>query len=165
LTVAKRLLSDSVRGDRRVDQVFEDFRRAEFGMSIAAIGPMTHGASELVVDFLVPARLASRYRARLTALSPLDAEIAFAFPPSIFRSGVLVSCPARICFVRGREVVSTRGILWIDKGSNRATGRLQFEKPMMFRELDVLRQAFALEPPPLALPEPMLEPAACAASR
>ena len=63
----------------------------------------------LLIDFLVPACLASRYRARLTALSPAEAELSLSFCPSIFRSGALTCCPAEISAVFGASAVRVRG--------------------------------------------------------
>lgn len=102
-------------------------------------------ASDIVLDFLVPARLASRYRVRLKALSPLSAELQLAFCPSIFRSGVLVSCPAELSLVLRDDALRLRGIFRVERGANDTTGRLQFSEAVMFRDLELLRRACRLD--------------------
>jgi hypothetical protein len=113
------------------------------------------GATDVVVDFLVPARLASRYRASVTAISPLEAELRFAFCPSIFASGVLVSCPAAMLVVVGREVVGARGILWMEPAMKRTVGRFQFESPMAAPDLERVRHLCHIEEETLV--EPVLD--------
>ena len=71
------------------------------GTSFARDGGMSRQATveDLTVDFLVPACLASRYRARLVAVSASEAELRLSFCPSMFRSGDLTACPAEISLV------------------------------------------------------------------
>ena len=113
------------------------------------------GASDVVIDLLVPARFASRYRAAVTAISAVEAELRFAFCPRLFGSGVLVSCPATLSLVRGPTVIASRGILWIGQDSERATARFEFEAPISTTQVEMLRQACQVHeflPMPLEYP-------------
>ena len=110
---------------------------------------MNANGARVLIDFLVPARLASRYRASVTALSPIEAEISFPFCPSIFGSGVLVSCPATLSLVIGSKVTGARGILWIGQGAKRTTARFQFEKLVGEEDLELWRHACQLDEPKL----------------
>jgi hypothetical protein len=98
-------------------------------------------SASLVIDFLVPACLASRYRARLTALSPFEAELRLSFCPSIFRSGILNCCPAEISVVSRGAWVRARGSFRLDGGSSGTTARFHFEPPITPRDLKILQQA------------------------
>jgi hypothetical protein len=102
------------------------------------------GAIEnLTVDFLVPARLASRYRARLVAVSAGAAELQLSFCPKMFRSGELTACPAEISLIVGASVVRRRGLFEIEgaDGSSGTTGHFAFEEPIEGGDLDLLRGA------------------------
>ena len=125
------------------------------GMAFAApIGMNRSGfAAGLVVDFLVPARLASRYRARLTALSPLEAELRLSFCPSIFRSGALTCCPAEISAVFGAAAVRVRGSFHVEGGSSGTTARFRFDPPIALRELEVLQHASPEDLEPASSPD------------
>src|SRR5882724_2477851 len=105
------------------------------------------GASDVVIDLLVPARFASRYRASVTSISALEAELRFAFCPRLFNSGVLVSCPATLSIVRGPHVIGERGILWIGQDSQRATARFQFERPIPQAQVELIRRACRVDAP------------------
>jgi hypothetical protein len=100
-----------------------------------------NAASDVVIDFLVPARFASRYRAAVTAICTVEAELRFAFCPRLFGTGVLVSCPATLSLVRGPTVIGSRGILWIGQDSERTTARFQFESPLSLSQVELLRHA------------------------
>jgi hypothetical protein len=104
-----------------------------------------NAASDLVVDFLVPACLASRYRARLSSLSPLEAELRFAFCPSIFRSGTVDSCPAEISLVLGQVVVRLRGSFRVEREESGAIGRMRFVEPAEPEDLETLRRACKID--------------------
>jgi hypothetical protein len=95
----------------------------------------------LLIDFLVPASLASRYRARLTALSRAEAELSLSFCPSIFRSGVLTCCPAEISAVFGASAVRVRGSFHLEGGRSCTTARFRFDPPIALRDLELLQQA------------------------
>jgi len=123
-------------------------------------GVKKSGPSDVVIDLLVPARFASRYRAAVTAISSVEAELRFAFCPRLFGSGVVLSCPATLSLVRGPNVLASRGILWIGQDSERATARFEFESPISRSQLQMLRQACQVEQ---ALPM-LLEQAAVATS-
>jgi len=116
-------------------------------------------AAGLVVDFLVPARLASRYRARLTALSPVEAELRLSFCPSIFRSGTLACCPAEISAVFGAAAVRVRGSFHVDGGSSGTTARFRFDPPIALRELEVLQHAGPEELEPASLSDSVADAA------
>src|SRR5215471_3831938 len=94
----------------------------------------------LVIDFLVPASLASRYWARLTALSPAEAELSLSFCPSIFRSGARTCCPAEISAVFGASAVRVRGSFHLEGGSSSRTARFRFDPSITVRDLELLQQ-------------------------
>jgi hypothetical protein len=108
------------------------------------------GAIEnLTLDFLVPACLASRYRARLVTVSPAEAELQLSFCPKMFRSGDLTACPAEISLIVGAVVVRRRGLFEIegaDRGSG-TTGHFAFEEPVDGDDLDRLRGACLVDEP------------------
>jgi hypothetical protein len=104
-----------------------------------------NAVSDLVVDFLVPACLASRYRARLAALSSLEAELRFAFCPSMFRSGTIDSCPAEISLVLGAVVVRLRGSFSVERVARGTIGRLRFVEPAEAADLETLRRACRID--------------------
>jgi hypothetical protein len=104
-------------------------------------GVKKSGTSEVLIDLLVPAHFASRYRAAVTSISPLEAELRFPFCPRVFSSGVVLSCPATLSLVRGPHVIGSRGILWIGHESNRATARFQFEKPLSTAQVALVQSA------------------------
>jgi hypothetical protein len=112
-------------------------------MAFASIGAMKQKAiaGGLMIDFLVPACLASRYRAQLTALSPAEAELRLSFCPSIFRSGALTCCPAEISAVFGAAAVRVRGSFHLEGGSSCTTARFRFDPPIALRDLELLQQA------------------------
>jgi hypothetical protein len=112
-------------------------------MAFASIGAMKQKgiAGGLLIDFLVPACLASRYRAQLTALSPAEAELRLSFCPSIFRSGALTCCPAEISAVFGAAAVRVRGSFHLEGGSSCTTARFRFDPPIALRDLQLLQQA------------------------
>ena len=116
---------------------------------------MNNGANhDVLIDLLVPARFASRYRAIVTALSPSDASLRFAFCPSVFCSGVVVSCPATLSVQRGSTVTGARGILWAGRDSERTTARFEFEQPISSLQIELLRRVcnvIAPTPPPFEL--------------
>ncbi len=107
----------------------------------------------LVIDFLVPARLASRYWARLTALSAAEAELSLSFCPSIFRSGVLTCCPAEISAVFGASAVRVRGSFHLEGGSSCTTARFRFDPPITLRDLELLQQARPDDAEPVSPPD------------
>jgi len=109
------------------------------------------GTSDVVIDLLVPARFASRYRATVTSISALDAEVRFAFCPRLFGSGVLVSCPATLSLVRGPNVLACRGILWIGDDAERTSARFQFEVAISQSQVDLVRRACDVAAPPLPM--------------
>jgi hypothetical protein len=116
------------------------------GTSIASPTAVARNAvSDLVVDFLVPACLASRYRARLASLSPLEAELRFAFCPSIFRSGTIDSCAAEISLVLGAVVVRLRGSFSVEGAARGTIGRLRFVEPAEAADLETLRRACRID--------------------
>ena len=116
---------------------------------------MTNGANhDVLIDLLVPARFASRYWAVVTALSPQDASLRFAFCPSVFGSGVVVSCPATLSLRRGLHVTATRGILWAGRDSERRTARFEFAQPISSLQIELLRRVCHISapmPPPFEL--------------
>jgi len=104
---------------------------------------------DLTVDFIVPACLASRYRARLVAVSASEAELRLSFCPSMFRSGELTACPAEISLIVGACVVRRRGLFEIEGANgNRATiGHFAFEEPVDEGDLELLRSACVVAAP------------------
>ena len=100
--------------------------------------------SDLVIDLLLPASFASRYRARLTSLSRLDGQLRLAFCPSVFRSGVS-SCPADVTMVAGALVVRLRGVVEFQETAGGAVGQVHFEEPLERREFDALRDACQID--------------------
>jgi hypothetical protein len=100
---------------------------------------MTHkkAPAELVVDLIVPASIASRYRARLIALTRLDAQLRLPFCPSLFRSGVS-SCPAVIWLVSGDLFAPLRGVVGFQAGAKEALGVIHFDQPLERRDFDAL---------------------------
>jgi hypothetical protein len=110
---------------------------------------------DLTVDFLVPACLASRYRARLVAVSPAAAELRLSFCPSMFRSGDLTACPAELSLIIGAAVVRRRGLFEIEgaNGCSATTGRFAFEEPVDGGDLELLRSACLVATPLLATPD------------
>jgi hypothetical protein len=113
-------------------------------------GMSRQGAIEnLIVDFLVPACFASRYRARLVAVSAAEAELQLSFCPKMFRSGDLTACPAEISLIVGAAVVRRRGLFEIEGagGSNGTTGHFAFEEPVDGGDLDLLRGACLVAEP------------------
>jgi hypothetical protein len=109
---------------------------------------------DLTVDFLVPACLASRYRARLVAVSASEAELRLSFCPSMFRSGELTACPAEISLIVGAAVVRRRGLFEINgaNGNSATIGHFAFEQPVDGGDLELLRSA-CLVPKPAVEPE------------
>jgi hypothetical protein len=109
---------------------------------------------DLTVDFIVPACLASRYRARLVAVSASEAELRLSFCPSMFRSGELTACPAEISLIVGAAVVRRRGLFEIEgaNGNSATMGHFAFEQPVADGDLELLRSA-CLVPKPAAEPE------------
>jgi hypothetical protein len=108
------------------------------------------GAIEnLTVDFLVPACLASRYRARLVTVSAAEAELQLSFCPKMFRSGELTVCPAEISLIVGAAVVRRRGLFEIEgaEGASGTTGHFAFEEPVDGGDLDLLRGACIVAKP------------------
>ena len=102
------------------------------------------GPLEIVVDFVLPASFASRYRARLTALSRLDGQIRLAFCPSIFRSGVS-SCPADVWLISGSVVVCVRSVVEVRISAHGTIGQIHFDRPLERREFDALRELCGVE--------------------
>jgi hypothetical protein len=102
---------------------------------------MTHkkAPAELVVDLIVPASIASRYRARLIALTRLDAQLRLAFCPSLFRSGVS-SCGAVIWLVSGDLFAPLRGVVGFQAGAKEAIGVIHFDQPLERRDFDALQR-------------------------
>jgi hypothetical protein len=100
--------------------------------------------SDLVIDLLLPATFASRYRARLTSLSRLDAQLRLAFCPSVFRSGVS-SCPADVTLVAGALVLRLRGVVEFQETTGGAVGQVHFDEPLERREFDALRDACQID--------------------
>jgi hypothetical protein len=122
---------------------------------------MTNGANhDVLIDLLVPARFASRYWGTVTALSAHEASLRFAFCPSVFGSGVVVSCPATLSVRRGPHVTVTRGILWAGRDSGRTTARFEFEQPISSLQIELLRRVCHVRTP---MPPPF-EPLPVAAS-
>ena len=93
--------------------------------------------SELVVDLIVPASIASRYRARLVALTRLDGQLRLSFCPSFFRSGVS-SCAAVIWLVSGELFAPLRGVVGFQAGAKEAIGVIHFDQPLERRDFDAL---------------------------
>ena len=93
--------------------------------------------SELVVDLIVPASVPSRYRARLIALTRLEAQLRLAFCPSVFRSG-MSSCAAVIWLVSGELFVPLRGVVGFQAGAKEAIGVIHFDQPLERRDFDAL---------------------------
>ena len=118
-------------------------------MSIAPwIGMKNVSANhDVLIDLLVPARFASRYRATMTGLSPLEADLRFAYCPSLFTSGILVSCAATLSIIRGPSVIGSRGILWIGRDSDRASARFEFEKPISRLQFELFRRTCHVDIP------------------
>jgi hypothetical protein len=112
---------------------------------------MGHQATieNLTVDFLVPACLASRYRARLLTVSAAEAELQLSFCPKMFRSGELTACPAEISLIVGAAVVRRRGLFEIEgaDGASGTTGHFAFEEPVDGGDLDLLRGACVVAKP------------------
>jgi hypothetical protein len=108
-----------------------------------------HATEELTVDFLVPACQASRYRARLVAVSASEAELRLSFCPSMFRSGGLTACPAEISVIVGAVVVRRRGLFEIDgaTGNSATTAHFAFEQPVDDGDLEVLRSTCPVAKP------------------
>jgi hypothetical protein len=117
-------------------------------------------AGGLLIDFLVPARLASRYRAQLTALSPAEAELRLSFCPSIFRSGALTCCPAEISAVFGAAAVRVRGSFHLEGGSSCTIARFRFDPPIALHDLQLLQQASPDEPDPVSPSDSIVDDAA-----
>ena len=92
---------------------------------------------ELVVDLIVPASIASRYRARLIALTRLDAQLRLAFCPSIFRSGV-PSCAAVIWLVSGDLFAPLRGVVGLQAGAKEVIAVIHFDHPLARQDFDAL---------------------------
>ena len=119
------------------------------------------GPLELVIDFVLPASFASRYRARLTALSRLDGQIRLAFCPSIFRAGVS-SCPADVWLISGPVVVCVRSVIEVQISAHGTIGQIHFDRPLERREFDALRELCGVEgvfeegAPAAPQPEPSL---------
>ncbi|HSD11375.1 MAG TPA: hypothetical protein VLF14_10335 [Candidatus Binatia bacterium] len=130
-------------------------------MSFALTGDMKRkgSAGGLLIDFLVPACLASRYRARLTALSPAEAELRLSFCPSIFRSGTLTCCPAEISAVFGAAAVRLRGSFHLEGGSSGTTARFRFDPPIALRDLELLQQASPEEAETASPSDPLVDAA------
>ncbi len=106
----------------------------------------------LTVDFLVPACLASRYRARLVTVSASEAELQLSFCPKMFRSGELTACPAEISLIVGVVVVRRRGLFEIEGGDGASctTGHFAFQEPVDGGDLDLLRGACVVAEPEAA---------------
>jgi hypothetical protein len=96
------------------------------------------GPLELVIDLVLPARFASRYRARLTALSRLGAQIRLAFCPSIFRAGVS-SCPADVWVASGPVMICLRTVVEVQISSHGTIGQIHFDRPLERAEFEALR--------------------------
>jgi hypothetical protein len=94
---------------------------------------------EVLIDFLVPAKLASRYRARLAEVSFHEVRLELPFRPAPFRLGILVSCPARLTLVVRAHVVQLVGTFEPEVDTTRASFR--FEQPISPRDLELLRWA------------------------
>ena len=97
-------------------------------------------AIDLVVDFRVPASVASRYRARLLSVSRSQAQIVFLFPPSLFRSIANQPCMAEISLVLGRSVVRACGLCRMDGGSGGTGARIRFNEPIALHDYALLRR-------------------------
>ena len=100
---------------------------------------------DLVLDLLVPARLASRYRARLESLSMIEAELRLTFCPSLFRSGDVSSCPAEISLAHGRTAIRLRGSFTMERDGRDTVGHLRFAPSPDAADVEVLRKACALD--------------------
>lgn len=123
---------------------------------------MEHDAfsEEAVLDLRVPANLASRYRARVVSVSPLEAMLELPFRPVLFRTGVLDSCPATLTVVVGTLSTCVRGTFRMEDGLDSRSARFDFESPLGLRELELLRwQRGGEEPPPPLEEEDPVEPA------
>lgn len=135
---------------------------------------------DVVVDFLVPARLASRYRARLTALSPIEATLSLRFCPSLFRSGIIACCQAEISLIAGAAAARVRGVFQLEssvdssagadrdgrerpvaQARNGTTARFRFAETVSPADLELLAKACLAEVPPPAgarsVPQPERE--------
>jgi len=133
----------------------------------------TTAPSELVIDFLVPAAFASRYRARLIALSRLEGQVRLAFRPSRFRTGVL-SCPADVSLVTRTHCLRLRGVVEMKVGGGEVIAHFHFDRALERPEFEALRSACQLDavfaedrpadaPPPEAPPEELSGPGGDAA--
>lgn len=114
---------------------------------------------DLVIDLLVPASVASRYRARLVAASSVEAEIVFYFCPSVFRSGVLESCPASLSVGAALEFVQLGGILRVERTATAARGRVRFSPPASSPEIETLQRLCGVDPRyPASAAQPSADP-------
>lgn len=100
---------------------------------------------ELVVDFALPASLASRYRARLVAVSRLEVQVRFFFQPSLFRKQLLESYPVELSLVLSNRGLRLPGVLSVDPRAGSAAARIRFDEPVALPDYALLRRASGLE--------------------
>ncbi len=100
---------------------------------------MRETPSEAQVDFLVPAKLASRYHARITEVSAQEARLRMPFLPSMFRKGVMSCCPAQLTVAADDQATCVRGVFQPDDEDDSKDAHFRFAQPITRRELDILR--------------------------
>ena len=91
------------------------------------------------LDFIVPAKLASRYRARITEVSAEEARLRMPFLPSMFRKGVMASCAAQLTVAEDERATCVRGVFRPDEADASQDAHFRFAQPISTRELEVLR--------------------------
>lgn len=101
---------------------------------------------DFVIDFHVPASVASRYRAHLVSVTRSEAQVRFLFPPGVFRSIRNDSCAAEISLRIGRSVVRASGLCRMDGGSGAMGARVRFSEPVALHDYALLRRACGVEP-------------------
>ena len=91
------------------------------------------------LDFLVPAKLASRYRARIIEVSNEEARLRMPFLPSMFRKGVMASCAAQLTVAEHERATCVRGVFRPDEADASQDAHFRFAQPISPRELEALR--------------------------
>lgn len=100
---------------------------------------MRETAGEAQVDFLVPAKLASRYHVRITEVSAQEARLRMPFLPSMFRKGVMSCCPAQLTVAADEHATCVRGVFAPDEADGSEDAHFRFAQPITPRELEILR--------------------------
>ena len=104
---------------------------------------MDDALSDALLDFLVPANLASRYRARITGVSALEAELRLPFRPALFRKGPERTCAAEMTLVVHQHVVRVKGTFCAEDPDAPTFARFRFSHPLSPRDLEILESATA----------------------